>query len=127
MVPDDLLAIARDTTRKAGVMTNSISTEVGVLPPCDLCRKMRHTHTIATYDGATVYGPWAYMCTDCFDTYGIGLGTGRGQVLLLRPPYDLPPVSDKWEACKRCGKEYAYPHLCREHMLCGVCHPPITD
>lgn len=32
-----------------------------------------------------------------------------------------------WEKCRQCGKEYRYPHLCREHMLCGLCHPPVES
>lgn len=30
-----------------------------------------------------------------------------------------------WERCEGCGREYRYPHLCRKHRLCGLCHPPI--
>lgn len=30
-----------------------------------------------------------------------------------------------WERCEGCGHEYRYPHLCRTHRLCGLCHPPI--
>lgn len=30
-----------------------------------------------------------------------------------------------WEPCVRCGKEFAYPHLCRTHMLCGICHQEV--
>jgi hypothetical protein len=30
-----------------------------------------------------------------------------------------------WEACEACGRWYRYPHLCRAHRLCGLCHPPI--
>ena len=33
----------------------------------------------------------------------------------------------KWERCVECGREYAYPHLCREHGLCGLCHPPVGE
>ncbi|HEX7173506.1 MAG TPA: hypothetical protein VF365_12980 [Candidatus Limnocylindria bacterium] len=29
-----------------------------------------------------------------------------------------------WERCTECKQQYRYPHLCREHMLCGLCHPP---
>jgi hypothetical protein len=28
----------------------------------------------------------------------------------------------QWERCLGCGLEYAYPYLCRTHMLCGACH-----
>lgn len=31
-----------------------------------------------------------------------------------------------WERCTSCGREYRHPHLCRTHMLCGPCHPPVT-
>jgi hypothetical protein len=43
---------------------------------CDLCSKPIIDEVI---DGATVYGPWGYMCPDCYRTKGIGLGIGRGQ------------------------------------------------
>lgn len=42
---------------------------------CDFCGKE------AEYDGKTKFGPWAYMCQQCFARYGIGLGLGRGQKL----------------------------------------------
>ena len=47
------------------------------MPACDLC------DGIASYDGKTIYGPWANMCGDCFKKYGVGLGTGRGHKLKL--------------------------------------------
>lgn len=55
--------------------------EVTVLrrPHCDLCGGGE-----ALYDGKTIHGPWAYMCQRHFDSIGVGLGTGRGQRLLLR-------------------------------------------
>ena len=31
-------------------------------------------------DGRTKHGPWAIMCMECFETFGVGLGTGRGQL-----------------------------------------------
>lgn len=44
---------------------------------CDFC----HTECRDDlYDARTVYGPWATMCAECFETYGAGnLGLGRGQ------------------------------------------------
>lgn len=61
-----------------------MSTEVKVshLPNCDLCERDGKT-VPAAYDGKTVFGPWANMCQDDFITYGVGLGTGRGQRLIL--------------------------------------------
>lgn len=58
-----------------------MSTEVKVssLPVCDVCGAGE-----AQYDGKTVYGPWAYMCESCFVKLGSGLGTGRGQRLVVR-------------------------------------------
>lgn len=48
------------------------------LPQCNFCPNTAH------YDGATLMGPWAYMCDDHYACYGIGLGTGRGQELVLQ-------------------------------------------
>ena len=55
-------------------------TEVVVsrLPKCDFCS------ATAQYDGKTRMGPWANMCPMHFRTYGIGLGLGRGQKLVLK-------------------------------------------
>jgi hypothetical protein len=52
---------------------------VAVLPPCDIC-----VISTAAFDGKTISGPWAYMCPECMDRYGIGLGVGKGQRLVLR-------------------------------------------
>lgn len=54
--------------------------EVASLPPCDLCAN----GTLATYDAKTLMGPWANMCQYHFDARGIGLGTGKGQRLVVR-------------------------------------------
>lgn len=60
------------------------SVEVQKLPPCDICVTFGRREVInAAYDGATKDGPWAYMCEDHFVEYGVGLGTGRGQRLIL--------------------------------------------
>jgi hypothetical protein len=57
-----------------------MSTEVKVttIPLCDICQEQR-----AAYDGKTTFGPWAYMCQDCWQANGVGrLGTGFGQRLI---------------------------------------------
>jgi len=51
-------------------------------PGCDICAG-RGEKALAAVDGATRMGPWAYMCIPCFDTYGVGLGMGKGQRLLI--------------------------------------------
>jgi len=58
---------------------------VTTLPFCDL-KKVFHpdTDALASVDGKTKMGPWANMCTGCFEQVGIGLGTGKGQKLTLR-------------------------------------------
>ena len=49
---------------------------VSQLPTCDFCGER------ARYDGATKLGPWAFMCQKDWLTNGIGLGLGKGQLLL---------------------------------------------
>ncbi len=58
-------------------MNHSEVTVFGLLPTCDICETVP-----ARYDGATVLGPWAFMCPDCFVAEGVGLGLGRGQRLI---------------------------------------------
>lgn len=45
---------------------------------CDFC------YSIAKYDGKTKTGPWAFMCNQHFKQYGLGLGLGKGQQLILK-------------------------------------------
>ena len=47
---------------------------------CNFCSKP-DAPVKATIDGKTTFGPWGYMCDACHATYGVGLGTGRGQRL----------------------------------------------
>lgn len=49
---------------------------VSELPKCDFC------DGTARYDGATNLGPWAFMCQTDWLAHGIGLGLGKGQLLL---------------------------------------------
>jgi hypothetical protein len=43
---------------------------------CDLCyRRCPSTY----YDAKTKNGPWATLCSVCYEKVGIGLGTGKGQ------------------------------------------------
>lgn len=43
---------------------------------CDICGLKE-----AIYDGKTIHGPWAFMCSSCMKIKGIGLGLGKGQEL----------------------------------------------
>ena len=58
-------------------------TEVEVarmMPPCDFDA----AHGDAAVDAKTSWGPWAYMCEECFTSRGVGLGLGWGQRLIRR-------------------------------------------
>jgi hypothetical protein len=46
------------------------------IPPCNICKAP------AKYDAKTTNGPWAYLCEDHYQVYGVGLGTGFGQKLV---------------------------------------------
>lgn len=67
------------------------------LPTCDLCKQMAETLAdqskvklcVARVDGRTTHGPWAAMCLGHYRNYGVGLGVGMGQYLLL-PKETLP-------------------------------------
>jgi len=65
-----------------------MSSEVVVaeLPLCDMCVHQRGAGMAdqAMYDAATRMGPWAYVCQYHFEHYCYGVGTGRGQRLVLR-------------------------------------------
>ena len=56
----------------------STKVKVAVLPKCDICQ-----NEIAKYDAMTTRGPWAYQCESCFADYGVGLGLGKGQELVV--------------------------------------------
>lgn len=55
----------------------------GALPVCDVHRFNEQTHVNAVYDARTKFGPWAFLCEDCFQSLGVGLGTGLGHRLVL--------------------------------------------
>lgn len=56
---------------------------VARLPECDIHAARGEPEVTARYDGKTTHGPWAHMCSDCFSAHGVGLGTGRGQELVV--------------------------------------------
>lgn len=63
---------------------NHTEVKVSRIPDCDIHKyELGQTGVPASYDGKTKMGPWANMCEDCFETYGVGLGLGRGQKLIL--------------------------------------------
>ncbi len=60
-------------------MKDNTSTLIDIIPQCDFCKTKK-----AKYDGKTVFGPWANMCSRCFQEKGMGLGLGLGQELIER-------------------------------------------
>lgn len=59
--------------------------EVSKFPPCDIHIAYKNRRDVeARYDGKTKQGPWAYMCEECFLKHGTGLGTGKGQRLIVK-------------------------------------------
>ena len=46
---------------------------------CDLCKTPLRPPEKFFYDFRTQMGPWGCGCEECFDQYGVGLGTGKGQ------------------------------------------------
>lgn len=71
---------------------------VEVLPKCDFCDSQ------AAYDGKTKMAPWANMCAAHFKVYGIGLGLGRGQRLILNKQQqrEEPAARVQTRPSKRC-------------------------
>ena len=60
----------------------STTVTVLILPRCDFCQS-EGQYVLADYDGKTRMGPWANMCVGHFLNFGMGLGTGLGQRLVL--------------------------------------------
>jgi hypothetical protein len=82
----------------------------------------------AHFDGATVLnGKWANMCSTHFGLYGVGLGIGRGQRLVLESEKKVglsdEPILIRVEtpACIECGKTSVV-ELTREEFA-RVAHP----
>lgn len=81
--PHNILQGCRYCRDEDLAMKNHTETEWLGPRTCDFCSRNEQT-VEASFDGKTIYGPWALMCQDHFSQYGIGLGLGKGQRLL--PP-----------------------------------------
>jgi hypothetical protein len=62
---------------------------VAELPYCDYC-KANGIRNRADYDGKTKSDSWYNMCHFHFKKYGIGLGTGKGQRLVITQDNSWP-------------------------------------
>jgi hypothetical protein len=68
-----------------------MSTEVKVpkLPHCDMCGDFGR-HNLAQYDSRiSGTSTWAYMCDTCYAAFGVNLGTGSAQRLVLAEKKDV--------------------------------------
>ena len=92
-------------------VAKDIEVKVEVLPKCDFCDRQ------AAYDGKTKMGPWANMCEAHFNVYGIGLGLGRGQRLILnkKQKSEEPAARAQTRQSKRCLLNDLFSHIPRPH------------
>jgi len=62
---------------------NSSITTIENIPCCEIC-KLSELEKEAIIDCKTRSGPWAYVCLNHYQMYGIGIGLGLGQLLILK-------------------------------------------
>jgi hypothetical protein len=98
--------------------------KVAAMPTCDFCR-MNGADVPAGFDGKTKMGAWANMCPTHFGLYGIGLGTGKGQRLVMEEPDKVeliePIVKVTTPPCMLCN-ETSLVELTREEFT-KLIHP----
>lgn len=58
---------------------------VPIQSECVVCKYDHNTTTRAFADAKLSRGPWAFVCVECFVAEMCKLGTGFGQLLLVRP------------------------------------------
>ena len=72
----NLTAIGTETESEPETMT------VRDLPPCHYHLERAGEYVSAYFAGVTIFETHAFMCTTCFNLYGMGLGPGKGQILV---------------------------------------------
>ena len=65
-----------------GTETKAETIAVGDLPACDYRLERAHEYVSAYFVGTTIFETHAFMCATCFNLYGMGLGPGKGQILV---------------------------------------------
>ena len=98
------------------------------LPECDLCKNENPDYTPekAQYDGKTRYGIWGYMCERHFQTDGIGLGLGKGQLLITESPHTQHETNKADQLCQQCGKDCPVKSINKEELRYRLLDQPIT-
>ena len=101
---------------------------VSTLPECDICKVEFSSAqpNQATYDGKTASGMWAYMCETHFQGVGVGLGTGRGQMLLTEEQVVHINIDGK-HACEYTGILGHPPLLYNPSVNCVRCVEKFTQ
>lgn len=71
------------------------------VPKCDFCGKSAYV------EGRTHAGIWVYMCTKHYMSYGVGLGPGKGQRLILSELciFCGEQIPEGIQFCPGCGNE----------------------
>lgn len=66
-------------------MTNWTTAKVTEIPECSFCEISGNEPKPAVYDAKSRLpgGVWGYMCEQCFNMFGVGIGLGKGQRLEL--------------------------------------------
>jgi len=64
-------------------MSKQVEINISEFPNCQVCKE-NGINRKAKYDARSRHGWWAYMCESHYDQIGIGLGTGKGQKLILK-------------------------------------------
>jgi hypothetical protein len=57
--------------------------KVHKIPKCDIC--LSHgVEKDAVYEAKTTFGPWAFLCEECFNEVGISLNMGLGRRIISK-------------------------------------------
>lgn len=75
----------------------SSETYVTKYPDCDICKYEQGRSTEAHYDARTTSGQWGMLCDVHMATRGTGLGTGKGQKLIVG---EKPVLTDEERRAK---------------------------
>ncbi|MFH0902962.1 MAG: hypothetical protein V2A73_20225, partial [Pseudomonadota bacterium] len=81
--------------KAAGRLSGDATRLVAQSVPCDACRRATGTGMPALVVGRTRQGEsGSYMCEEHFSQYGVGLGSGKGEVLIVTgaAPVVTPPA-----------------------------------